>query len=636
MNHLRFFSLSLCSIFVFASWAAGNSQRWNSPRDYEPVILHGSDFSVFLGDSISHLFAFSYNAANDEWTPIPFQIDEVDDAADIWSSLKNHVLNANDEIIFLASDMGDKAPGNAAWIDDADSKNNFRLEITATDSLDGNKQNFIYFYKSSQLTDNTTGYMNSTINPQDPLKNTVQGISYIEKHDDAGIPQYWEIPVAAGGNGINLLDRQKIRMSAIIVNIIDLNMTENDLENPTIERIVGKIRIAERCNSSKNFLDIISASVRIPTYYYPYSIRSEGASNIFDDAAVKIQRVRDSFDLNSTAQGMVFHNQANKNIPIDGGTPTPDDSIHKELVYHPDVNWQMVTGNQGTILTLKWFDASENHTLYYYDRAISAQGADGSDDTGDMESWGDAGIFVTGIELEDRLTFPYTNYFLPKNQAAEVGATFAGNFKKPLGISVSSMVVPVELALFKAQVKKNDVILEWTTASESNNYGFEIHRTIENSSDWQKIGFIEGTGTSTTPNQYSFIDADLPPGTFSYRLKQIDFDGAYNLSQIIEVTIAAPQAFALEQNYPNPFNPNTRINYQIPNDIAAGEMVSLTIYNLLGTPVKTLIHRKHAPGFYTASWDGTDEMGKIVPTGIYIYRLVVANYVSTKRMVLMK
>ena len=120
--------------------------------------------------------------------------------------------------------------------------------------------------------------------------------------------------------------------------------------------------------------------------------------------------------------------------------------------------------------------------------------------------------------------------------------------------------VPVELISFTAEVDGNVVTLFWQTATETNNSGFEIERQVGNKQsaacNWDKVGFVEGKGTTTEIQSYSFTDKP-EPGTYKYRLKQIDFDGTFAYSPEVEAEVKAPNVFSLEQNYPNPFNPST-------------------------------------------------------------------------------
>ena len=119
--------------------------------------------------------------------------------------------------------------------------------------------------------------------------------------------------------------------------------------------------------------------------------------------------------------------------------------------------------------------------------------------------------------------------------------------------------IPVELSSFTAAVDNNNVTLNWQTATETNNSGFEVYRSVSDN-DFSKIGFVEGNGTTIEPKSYSFADINLEPGSYSYRLVQIDFDGTRNESKIVNVeVISQPTEYSLSQNYPNPFNPTTTI-----------------------------------------------------------------------------
>lgn len=191
-------------------------------------------------------------------------------------------------------------------------------------------------------------------------------------------------------------------------------------------------------------------------------------------------------------------------------------------------------------------------------------------------------------------------------------------------------VIPVELVSFNADVSNNFVKLNWLTITEKNNYGFEIERSknsTDKSDNWEKIGFVKGKGTTTEIQSYEFNDEYLPAGKYSYRLKQIDFDGTTSYSNIIEVDIDLPNAFSLEQNYPNPFNPSTKINYQIPEL----SFVSLKVYDVLGNEIETLVNEEKPVGRYEIIFDATR-----LPSGIYFYILQAGNFIETKKMVLMK
>jgi len=183
--------------------------------------------------------------------------------------------------------------------------------------------------------------------------------------------------------------------------------------------------------------------------------------------------------------------------------------------------------------------------------------------------------------------------------------------------------VPVELAPFTATVNRNTVVLKWSTATEVNNYGFEIElRTTPQSpplqggddrEGWIKAGFVVGNGTTNAPKEYSFTDINRFPGKYWYRLKQIDRDGTFENSRYIEVIVGSmPTVFALEQNYPNPFNPSTIINYQLP----VQSFVTLRVYDAIGRVVATLVHEEKEAGYYTVQFNAS-----MLSSGIYIAQI---------------
>ena len=191
----------------------------------------------------------------------------------------------------------------------------------------------------------------------------------------------------------------------------------------------------------------------------------------------------------------------------------------------------------------------------------------------------------------------------------------------------SHVIVPVELASFSASVNGNNVTLSWMTATELNNRGFNVERTT-GEENWTELVFIQGHGTTSETQVYSFIDKDLAAGTYSYRIKQIDFDGSYkyyNLKQDVE--IAAPISYALSQNYPNPFNPTTTIKYSVPVD----GFVNIAVFNVLGEEVANLVNSVHKAGNYELTFDATK-----LASGMYIYRMESGNYVSIKKMMILK
>lgn len=187
------------------------------------------------------------------------------------------------------------------------------------------------------------------------------------------------------------------------------------------------------------------------------------------------------------------------------------------------------------------------------------------------------------------------------------------------------VIVPVELTSFAAASDKNDVILTWDTATELNNQGFEIQRKI--TGEFERVGFVEGKGTTTEAQNYLFRDKDLLSGNYTYRLKQTDFDGSFAYSDEVEIEISQPNVFYLGQNYPNPFNPSTNIKYSIPAD----GNVTLKIYDILGEEVSTLVNEFQQAGTFDVVFDGSN-----LSSGVYYYQLTSGELTSTKKMMLTK
>jgi len=189
------------------------------------------------------------------------------------------------------------------------------------------------------------------------------------------------------------------------------------------------------------------------------------------------------------------------------------------------------------------------------------------------------------------------------------------------------VIIPVELASFSASVNGSDVTLSWITATELNNSGFEVERK-STEEEWTMLGFVEGNGTTTESKVYTFFDKGLVSGKYNYRIKQIDFNGSYKYYVLQEeIEIAAPNSYGLSQNYPNPFNPSTKINYSVPVEA----LVNIAVYNVLGEKVADVVNSVHKAGNYEFTFDATN-----LASGMYIYRMESGNYISIKKMMILK
>jgi len=240
-------------------------------------------------------------------------------------------------------------------------------------------------------------------------------------------------------------------------------------------------------------------------------------------------------------------------------------------------------------------------------------------------------VMNTVINQWEKLTFDYT---------ANAGVTATVITVIPDGRSVRSAncvvyfdniefihtPVPVEFTSFSASVIKDGIQLSWSTATETNNKGFEVLRGID-SKAYNTIGFVNGKGTTTANQQYSYVDATAKSGKYYYRLRQVDFDGTSKFSKVIEAGGTIPAVFELSQNFPNPFNPVTNIRYAITNP----ERVTLKVFNILGKEVAVLVNENKEAGTYSVDFSALN-----LASGTYIYRLQAGAFVQTKKMVVLK
>ena len=233
-------------------------------------------------------------------------------------------------------------------------------------------------------------------------------------------------------------------------------------------------------------------------------------------------------------------------------------------------------------------------------------------DTG--KTWIKDDIYTNGLKTAD---LAYKDGFLVC--AIENGAIFTK--------ILSNSIVPVELTSFTSTISKNSVTIKWSTATEKNNYGFEIERK-DLKSEFKRIGFIKGKGTTTELSNYSYSDNNLAPNAYNYRIKQIDYDGNYQYYYLAnEVNLQYMLTYSLEQNYPNPFNPSTTIKYAI----AKAGIVTLKLYDILGKEKEVLVNERKEPGNYVYEFKNLN-----LSSGVYFYTLKTNDYIQTKKMVVLK
>ncbi len=214
------------------------------------------------------------------------------------------------------------------------------------------------------------------------------------------------------------------------------------------------------------------------------------------------------------------------------------------------------------------------------------------------------------------------------------GDTRDGTYPYMGADEIAGQPLPVELTSFTALNHGNSIILHWSTASEKNNFGFDVERRqvdehLDGSvSPWRKISFVTGFGTSNISHEYSFMDPKLSAGHYAYRLKQVDNSGVFKYSMETEVEISVPRELALSQNYPNPFNPSTTISFTLAED----SRVSLKIFDMLGHEVATLVNENLQAGIqHNVLFDASR-----LASGLYFYRLEAGRNTLVKKLMLVK
>jgi hypothetical protein len=346
-----------------------------------------------------------------------------------------------------------------------------------------------------------------------------------------------------------------------------------------------------------------------------------------------------------TSAGGVFANYVARYFPHTTNPPTHTISADALYFFPPTGVSIFFTGVSGTgTCTVQRFDAPASNISFtgtpptftsQYRFVITASGFTftSAELRFNRTQIPNAGITNAGTVSVFRRPTPGTGAFsiLPNAFNAsfpdEVRATTTAFSEFILGSNDNQL--PVELTEFGFRKVDFGIELHWKTATELNNSGFEVQRRSENrgaSAEWQVLGFVRGAGTTTEAQSYSFLD-NSAVGKVQYRLKQIDFDGQFEYSNIIEVDAGAPKVFALEQNYPNPFNPSTTIRYQLP---VASE-VKLEVYDVLGKKIATLVNERQSAGAYQVVWNASG-----LSSGTYFYRLQAGTFVETKKMIMVK
>jgi len=542
---------------------AGGQPRLVVERPYEPVVLHGSVLSAFYADStdrapVDDLFLYAYDRATESWRMMPFQIDERILAPDPYNpEVKRHtyylkddgLLDEDDELSFMVRDMGDQAP-EKSWISNPESRQWQRLELRAMDPDSTAIDAYAYLFRSPTVSEPIPApYEFAYFKDENRIESKYYAVTL---DPQVGLVQDIKIKPPFG-SGVDIFDRQKIRATATLI-VAD---TEIPLKSQS-EMLIKLVSVAGDSNgvmakpvvrvireSRQTFKLGVNEIERQMTFYvtakfYPFNGRVIGGSKLdsaslnkampgSENLSISFKHLRQSWDLNENAKGMLYYSRYNDGIPIDGA---PDAAVDLQID-RPVSEWSLVSGAQGALFSLfslpdSTISPRTSFSLYYFDNSTGGTG-DPADlkyfDTGDKVSYGDFGVSMwspTSLDLK------FEMYFLPnsvnsKSQAVQI----AHAMEKPVWVNPRATAV------------------------------------------------------------------ERAPGA------------------------SLPHEFHLGQNYPNPFNQETRFTFSLDKP----ERIHLKIFNARGELVKNLAEGRYAEGVHALSWDGRDEAGQVLPTGLYFYQL---------------
>ena len=536
-------------------------------RPYEPVELRGDKLAGFYGYPVNEIFLYAWNDTTKSWRMMPFQIDERVYAVDPYDEEHmrhsyflpdDGLLDVDDELVFMVADMGDRAP-DMGWIDNPESKAFQRIELRAVDRENAALAAYAYLFRSATITESVP--MPYGLG-EDSLLDQIESKFYTVSLDDTvGLVENISIKPPFG-SGVDIFDRQKIRAKAVLGAGPFGDLRFNKVDERWIKLLPGYRKV-----TSKPVVRLIrevrqtfalgiplleeKMAFYITARFYPFNGRVTGGSALdseslrrampaWEDPYINFIALRQSWDLNVHASGMLFYNNRNRAIPIDGQSDLVDAQIDR-----PVYEWTMVTGSQGTLFSMTVLPdtVADAISLYYYDNSQGGTGDAAAykfEDTGDFASYGDFGLTMYNAKS---LELKFEMYFLPS--------------------SVSTAEQAVKIA--------------------------------------HSVG----------------VPVDIQP----------------SVTHVADRSIAAaPQSFVLAQNYPNPFNPETTISFVLHRPMA----ITLQIFDAHGRRVRRLASGFYAAGGYQTRWDGCNENGLAVASGVYFYQLTGESQTSRNKLLLMR
>ncbi|MDZ7372892.1 MAG: hypothetical protein ONB23_02885 [candidate division KSB1 bacterium] len=413
--------VSAVGVFLFFALAAA-SARAQAPfaeRPYEPVVVYGSSLSTLIGTPVGEVGGYAYDAETGRFRPIPLQVDEVGPGPDAFFAPDDGLLDGDpdspDEVVFMLRDVGDPAP-ITAWPEGADASAG-RIEIELADGQ--GHQGYVYLYRVPQGFQSPELYAMSYDSTRDEIRSRFYYASFggtVALKDLAISPDH-------GGSGVDLVDTQKIRLKMFVLSSLFEINEEVDIVTQAIQARVGPVRVIRR---AKALIKPLRTTFTFTSRFYPFSVELGAGAREFAKE-LRISLIRQSLDLNANAIGMRFYNPRNSGVLIDGTPDSPNRTLDV-----PGLNWFLLSGPQGSIVSILDVPRLGNRQLLYYRDNASGGTDDGTQDTGDRKSYGDI-----GIKLEEGVygTYDFASsrlYLLPANQPPEVAQQLLQNVREPV------------------------------------------------------------------------------------------------------------------------------------------------------------------------------------------------------------
>ncbi len=663
---------------LFGGHFSASAQSLNVDRAYEHVLIAPIALAEFSSDiaPLAQLHLYAYRIGI--WQQIPFQSDErgLEITAEgdtvlnsYFPDVKDGLLDDSDEILFMAQNAGERVAANN-WIPDASARSFPRYEITVTDPLTL-RQGYVYLYRSTTLPVSPAlpTYVRYTPGPAtSPAADTVRGISYVQGHTANGIPDYLVVPPAFGGNGVDFLDRLKLR---IVVDVPIFGMkTINEHDNLVVvaggvRTVEGRIRIIRQVRERIQ-IDLFGTPVPVDTiaislFFYPYSAQLAGEINL--TAALSARLLRASFDFDPNVSNQAWHNQNTGPRIISGASGTLT-AAEAQIVFLPQRNWFSMGSIHGSLTGIFSMEPIANTTQKFYFCDTQNGTCDGTLDTGDSRSYGDSGFMITSATaIEARFQLGMSAFYLKPALTRAEAAALNTNAETTVQVAASSQdydgVAPTRVNdLRVCFTTDTSAVLSVTSPSDAGSFV----RNYEVGYSPTPVGNDTAAWFNTIALKALNLPAPAPPGTlqllpingltqgayYCFILRAIDdFGNASALSNLAcgtivsvaeqEIAAHTPQRFTLAQSHPNPFSAkqsSALIRYELPQ--AQAVPVTLRVYDLLGHEVRRLTQTKQTRGVYAVRWDGRDEQGALVPAGIYFYELRAGDLRQAQKLVLVR